>query len=266
VSESARQDAWNPDQYTRFRAERSQPFFDLLGLVRVRPGMRAVDLGCGTGQLTAEMHRRLGARETRGVDSSSAMLAEASAVAGGGLTFEQADLRDFAVRPDNAGAFDLALSNAALQWVPEQAAVIEALTGLLAPDGQVAIQVPSNEDHTSHVVAREVAAEEPFRSALGGHVRRFSNLSPEGYAALLDRLGYAEQHVRLQVYAHHLPAREEVVEWVRGSLLTDYQRRLTPELFDAFLARYRATLMSRLEEVRPFFYPFKRILVWGRRP
>src|SRR5262245_56459619 len=227
--------------------------------------MRAVDLGCGTGQLTAEMHRRLGAAETLGVDSSSAMLAEAQAFAGGGLSFELADLRDLAGRPALAGTFDLVLSNAALQWVPEQAAVIEAATRLLAPGGQIAIQVPSNEDHASHVTAREVAAAEPFREALGGHVRRFSNLPLEGYAALLDRLGFGEQHVRLQVYVHHLPSREAVVEWVRGSLLTDYQRRLTPELFEAFLERYKADLMERLEDTRPFFYPFKRILVWGSR-
>jgi trans-aconitate 2-methyltransferase len=265
MSEPAHGDSWNPDQYARFQAERSQPFFDLLGLVRARPGMRVVDLGCGTGELTAEMHRRLAARETLGVDSSSAMLAETRAFAGGGVRFEEADLRRFAARPENAGAFDLVLSNAALQWVPEQAAVIEALSGLLAPGGQIAIQVPSNEDHASHVVAREVAAEEPFRSELGGHVRRFSNLPPEGYAALLDRLGYRAQHVRLQVYVHHLPAREAVVEWVRGSLLTDYQRRLRPEAFDRFLERYRAALMPRLEDRQPFFYSFKRILVWGRR-
>jgi trans-aconitate 2-methyltransferase len=174
VTEPALGDTWNPDQYARFQAERSQPFFDLVGLVRARPGMRVVDLGCGTGQLTAEMHRRLGARETLGVDSSSAMLAQAGAFAGEGVRFEQADLRDLAARPQSAGAFDLVLSNAALQWVPEQAAVIEGLTGLLAPGGQIAIQVPSNEEHASHATAREVAAEEPFRTALGGHVRRRS--------------------------------------------------------------------------------------------
>jgi len=97
-------------------------------------------------------------------------------------------------------------------------------------------------------------------------VRRFSNLAPEGYAALLDRLGCRQQHVRLQVYVHHLPGRDDVVEWVRGSLLTDYQRRLPPEAFAAFLERYRAALMPRLDDARPFFYPFKRLLVWGRVP
>ena len=35
---------WNPEQYGRFRDERSKPFFDLLGLVQQRPGMRTADL------------------------------------------------------------------------------------------------------------------------------------------------------------------------------------------------------------------------------
>jgi trans-aconitate 2-methyltransferase len=266
MSEDARRDAWDPDQYGRFGAERSRPFYDLLALVRQRPGMRVADLGCGTGELTRQLHRRLGARETVGVDASAAMLAASRPLAGEGLSFEQADLRDYAARPDLRGAFDLVLSNAALQWVPDQARVLERLTGLLAGGGQLAVQVPANDDHASHVVARQVAGESPFREALGGHVRVFSNLTPEGYAALLDRLGYAEQHVRLQVYAHHLPSRDGVVEWVKGSLLTDYQRRLPADLFAAFLARYRELLLPRLEDARPFFYPFKRLLFWGRRP
>ena len=67
---------WDPAQYERFRDERSQPFFDLLALVRPADAMRVVDLGCGTGELTREMHRRLGATETLGVDSSEAMLSK----------------------------------------------------------------------------------------------------------------------------------------------------------------------------------------------
>ena len=125
------------------------------------------------------------------------------------------------------------------------------------------MQVPANEHHPSHAVAREVATEPPFREALEGHVRRFSNLTPEGYAVLLDRLGCRERHVRLQVYAHRLPSRADVVEWVRGSLLTDYQRQLPADLFAAFVERYGERLLPRLDDVRPFLYPFKRILVWG---
>ena len=80
---------------------------------------------------------------------------------------------------------------------------------------------------------------------------------------MLDRLGFRQQHVRLQVYLHRLPSRADVVEWVRGSLLTDYEKRLPPELFTEFVERYRERLLPRLEDSSPFLYPFKRILVWG---
>ena len=89
------QDVWNPAQYERFRDERSQPFFDVLSFVRPRPGMRVVDLGCGTGELTRALHRRLEARETLGIDSSESMLARSRAHAGEGLRFERRDILAF---------------------------------------------------------------------------------------------------------------------------------------------------------------------------
>ena len=46
-------DTWDPDTYHRFQAERRQPFDDLLALVEPVPSGRVVDLGCGTGELTA---------------------------------------------------------------------------------------------------------------------------------------------------------------------------------------------------------------------
>src|SRR5262249_57814005 len=88
-------DAWNPAQYERFAAERRRPFDDLLALVRPRPGMRVVDLGCGTGELTRALHDHLGARDTLGVDRSPAMLAKSAAFVVPGLRFEQGDIADF---------------------------------------------------------------------------------------------------------------------------------------------------------------------------
>jgi len=248
-------DTWSPDQYDRFRAERQQPFFDLLALVRAEPGMRAVDLGCGTGELTRELHRRLGARETTGIDSSAAMLERAAAHGGDGLTFQQADIADFRAHE----AFDLVFSNAALHWLPDHEALLARLTAALRPHGQLAVQVPANHDHPSHTVAAALAAD------FGIPPRESPLLLPEAYAAVLDRLGYTQQHVRLQVYVHHLDSRADVVEWVKGTLLTDYERRLSPEAFRDFLSRYREQLLPLLEDTRPHFYAFKRILFWGRR-
>lgn len=252
---------WSPAQYERFKSERARPFFDLLALVRPREQMRVVDLGCGTGELTLGMHERLGAASTRGVDASEAMLAKSRAFVRPGLDFVPGDIASWSP----GGPVDLVFSNAALQWVEGHEALLERLASFLAPGGQIAVQVPSNDDHPSHRVAAEVAAEAPFREALAGHVRVFPNLSLDGYAALLDRLGFSEQHVRMQVYAHHLPGPEDVIEWVKGTLLTDYAKRLEPALYTQFLARYRARLLAVLGDARPHFFPFKRTLFWAMR-
>ncbi|MBT8495227.1 MAG: methyltransferase domain-containing protein, partial [Deltaproteobacteria bacterium] len=73
---------WDPGQYLRFREQRREPWRDLVAMVEPDSDMRVVDLGCGPGELTAELHRKLGARETIGVDTSPAMLEAAREHAG----------------------------------------------------------------------------------------------------------------------------------------------------------------------------------------
>src|SRR5512137_210859 len=101
---------WNPDQYHKFQAERSAPFDDLLKLVAVRPGLRAVDLGCGTGELTRRLADALPGSRVLGLDSSAQMLSRAGAYARPGLSFEVGD------QVTLQGEWDLIFSNAALQW------------------------------------------------------------------------------------------------------------------------------------------------------
>jgi trans-aconitate 2-methyltransferase len=219
-----------------------------------------VDLGCGTGALTRVLHERTGARSTVGLDSSPAMLERSREHAGGGLAFELGDIGAWA--PDSP--VDVIFSNAALHWVDDHDELFARLTRALAPGGQLAVQLPANHDHASHRVAERVAAEEPFRSALGGYVRHTPVLAPERYAQLLHRLGFGSQHVRLQVYLHVLPEPAAVFEWVKGTLLTDYQRRLPEGVWDDFTARYRELLAAELPDQRPFPFSFKRILLRGR--
>ncbi len=252
---------WRPEQYEKFRDERSQPFFDLLALVEPCPGGRVLDLGCGTGELTQALHAKTAAAETLGIDSSATMLAKSEAFSGAGRRFERAEIEGFAP----ASAFDVVFSNAALQWINGHEALFPRIWSFVAAGGQLAVQVPANDDHPSHRTAHRLAAEEPFRTALGGYVREWPVRAPEWYASLLDRLGAQAQHVRLQVYGHHLASAEGVVEWVKGTLLTDYEKRLSPELWNEYLRRYRAELLPQLDDSQPYFYAFKRILMWARK-
>jgi trans-aconitate 2-methyltransferase len=192
------------------------------------------------------------------------MLARALPLAGDGLSFAPGDIGAFG----DTAAWDLVFANAALQWVPDHPRLFARLTAALRPDGQLAVQMPYNADHASHVVAAEVAAEEPFVSAMGGAppedpVRGV--LPPAQYAELLYDLGYVEQHVRMQVYGHVLDDTAAVVEWTSGTTLVRFRRALPADLYAEFVTRYRDRLVDRLGHRSPFFYAFKRILLWARR-
>jgi trans-aconitate 2-methyltransferase len=251
-------DTWDPNQYHRFAAERRRPFDDLLGLLQPVPGGRVVDLGCGTGELTAELHRHLGAAATVGIDTSTAMLEQAAAhTAVPGLRFEHGDLAGWApVAP-----VDVVFANASLQWVPDHPRLLASLVAGLAPAGQLAFQVPANHDHPAHTIAAELGAE----LGLGPVGPAASVLPPEAYATILHDLGLRRQHVRLQVYGFELPTTGDVVEWTKGTLLTGYRAQLDDDAYDAFETRYRQRLHDRLGDRRPYFYAFKRILAWARR-
>lgn len=233
---------WNPDQYEKFKNERSQPFWDLVALIEPRPQMRIADLGCGTGELTRALHEKLGARETIGVDNSESMLAKAPSVPG--LKFRNATIESF----DEKG-FDLIFSNAALHWIADHESLFRRLTTLLDRGGQLAVQMPANDDHPSHAVAADVARE------LDMQPKPVHVLAPERYAQLLFDLGYRRQHVRMQIYGHVLSSSEDVIEWVKGTLLTYYEGE------PRFIERYRARLLERIGKQSPYFYTYKRLLI-----
>ncbi len=260
---------WNPERYEQFRAERERPAHDLYALLAPVPAGRAVDLGCGTGSLTARLAAVTGAADVVGIDSSPAMLAESETRTSTGVRFEAGDLATWG---DPADLFDVVAASASLQWVPDHVGVLARWTTALAPRGQLAVQVPANADHASHLVAAEVAAEPRFAEAFapaGGappdpvatHV-----LAPEDYAELLWDLGYADHHVRVQVYGPVLPSTAAVVDWMAGTSLTRFERLLDETTYGAFVDRYRARLVEVLGDRKPYYFAFKRILFWAQRP
>ena len=248
---------WDPAQYHKFQAQRSAPFYDLLALVDVRPNLKAVDLGCGTGELTRQLADKLPNSDVTGLDSSPQMLEKAASFSGPNLHFEQGDQSQL------TGEWDLIFSNAALQWSEHHAELIPYLYRHLKPGGQIAVQVPSNHNHISHQIIRETAGEEPFRTLLRGFQRFAPVLSIDQYAQILFDCGAQEIGVFEKIYAHVLEDSDAVVEWISGTACVPYFERLGDSK-EVFLNTIRTKMRAAFPQT-PVFYPFRRTLFSARR-
>jgi trans-aconitate 2-methyltransferase len=249
---------WDSVQYNKFKEERFTPFEDLFALIKVRDGMSAVDLGCGTGELTSQLADRLPGSSILGIDNSPQMLQRAETQGRPGLAFTCGDIATL------DGQWDLVFSHAAIHWLDNHLALIPRLMTLVIPGGQLAVQEPSNHRHPSHALIIETASEEPFRTALGGWVRLSPILEIDRYAELLHESGGTEITVFEKVYPHLLADADALVEWTSGTTLVPYMERLPQELHAGFLVRYSKKLHT-LWPRGPVFYTFRRIIMVATR-
>ncbi|MGY1615171.1 trans-aconitate 2-methyltransferase [Geodermatophilus sp. SYSU D00691] len=255
---------WDPAAYLRFAGERARPFAELLARVRSERPREVVDLGCGEGTLTASLARRWPAARITGIDSSPEMLAAASAHAvDGRVRFALGDVREWT--PD--APVDVLLSNAVLHWVPGHEGLLAAWAGLLAPGGELAVQVPGNFRAPTHTLLAELCADPRWAARVADVAPRpDAVLDPTAYLEVLTAAGLAAD-VWETTYLHVLEGADPVLGWVRSTVLRPVLGRLDDGSAAALTAEYAAALRSAYPR-RPdgtTVLPFRRVFMVGRR-
>lgn len=249
--------AWNPDVYNQFRTERSAPFYDLLALVKVRSGLEVIDLGCGTGELTAKIADKLPHSNVLGVDSSAEMLGESVQAGGSTLRFECIPIEE---KLKNDRQWDVVFSNAALQWVPGHESLFPTIISRVRPGGQLLAQMPDQPHNISNRLLAELAEKSTYAEAYQGWNRASNVLTIDRYAEILFERGCKSMQVFEKVYPLILNDIDALVTWVSGTALLPYLERLPEPLKKPFLDDYRDLLGKHFSK-KPVFYAFKRILM-----
>ena len=250
---------WDPDRYLVYADERGRPFVELLARVRATAPRRVVDLGCGPGNLTRLLAERWPGADVLGLDSSAAMVEKAPS--GDGLRFAVADLRSW--RP--AEPVDVIVSNATLQWVPGHLDLLPRLVEHVAPGGWFAFQVPGNFDEPSHVIRRDLAAEEPFAAHTAG-VAAPDAFGPGAYLAALAGLGCTVDAWET-TYLHVLHGDDPVFTWVSGTGARPTIQALPDGLRDRFVEEFKTRLRSAYPAGQHgTVLPFRRVFVVAQVP
>lgn len=238
---------WDPDRYLSFADERGRPFVELIARIEADRPRTVVDLGCGPGNLTALLADRWPDADVIGLDSSPEMIARASGASGAsgieGIDFAVADLRDWvSTGSTGAGAVDVLVSNATLQWVPDHLALLPRLVASVAPGGWLAFQVPGNFDEPSHTIRTELAAESPYAAHTDG-VAVPSSHDPAVYLDALAGLGCAVDAWET-TYLHVLTGDDPVFTWVSGTGARPTLQALPDDLRPGFEAEFKRRLAT----------------------
>ena len=158
---------------------------DLLPLLAPQPGERILDLGCGTGQLTARI-ADTGARVV-GLDSSPEMIGQARQNYPN-IEFRLADAASFAA----PAQFDAVFSNAALHWMLDAGAVVRNIASALRPGGRFVAEFGGKRNVAAFVAAAKAVLE--GRSLQWANPWYFPSLGE--YANLLEQHGFEVRAAR----------------------------------------------------------------------
>jgi len=257
---------WDHQQYSKFRDERKQPFYDLAAWIQTEGVTfnKIVDLGCGNGELTSLLQDHLKAKSALGIDSSVDMLESCKKYESEKVKFKQVDIDSF-FKESSGEVYDLVFSNATLHWLNNHEKLFKSIDNIVNKEkGQIAIQVPINNLHISQSIIPEILSQPKYAK----HVKVvYKNpvQPPEFYSQLLHDLGYKSQKVFINIYPHLLSSAGEMAEWTKGSTLSYYRSYMPKEVFDQFFEDYKKTLVSKVKDSSPFLFTFKKIFKWGTK-
>ncbi|MBZ5623346.1 MAG: class I SAM-dependent methyltransferase [Acidobacteriia bacterium] len=172
---------WNPSLYQSSHSFVWEYGRDLLGLLAPLAGERILDVGCGTGQLTAEI-ARAGA-EVLGIDHSVSMITQARR----NFPDQRFEVQDVCAMPFRT-EFDAVFSNAALHWVERADDAAAAMARALKPGGRLVVEFGGRGNTRALLEALRLA----LKARHGAEPQRVNPWffpSVGEYASLLERHG-----------------------------------------------------------------------------
>ena len=228
----------------------------LLTFLPENPAQAILDLGCGTGTLTAQLAAR-GSRVV-GVDSARTMV-ERAKVQYPELAFQVCD----ALSLPFEGEFDVVFSNAVFHWIADHDTLLENVRKALKPGGQLICEFGG--------AGNIAAVEQAFNRAceeleLAVRAPRFNFPTPEEFSARLARHGLAP----VQVYDYDRPTplkdgEQGLANWMR-QFLAGQLEALPEQMGQALLARAEELARPKLWDGGHWTADYRRLRAVARKP
>ena len=209
---------WDAEKYDRVNIQQFESGMELIKLADVRKSDHILDLGCGTGKITAELANLSYKGHVVGIDPSIEMVSRARNRCSDmkNITFYNIPAQAMTF----TDAFDLVYSNLALQWIKERHKVAGMIYQSLKPGGRIAFQIPGKNfcpelfdciDHAIHTQGNEKLYK--HKNATWYFPSR------EEYEIFLRIIGFTNVHTDYKEYILRFQSAGEVADWWSPALI-----------------------------------------------
>ncbi len=227
--------SWDAEDYARHSSVQQGWARELISTLDLQGNEAVLDIGCGDGNVTAELAQLLPDGEVLGIDNSAAMLALARDTFPWSrypnLSFQERDARGLLYEQE----FDLIFSNAALHWVQDHLPVLTGISRALKLGGRMLLQMAGKGNAASLLaVLDDIIRAEEWQQYFVDFVFPYGFYGPELYKVWLKQAGLHPVRVELIPKDMSYPDRAGLEGWVRTTWLP-YTERIPVERRDTFI-------------------------------
>ena len=253
---------WSPELYLKFNKERIQPSMDLVSRTDLENPETIIDIGCGPGNSARVLAGRWPKANITGIDNSPAMIAKAKD------DYPQGDwLRLDAGKEEIPGKFDLVFSNAAIQWIPDHAALLKKFYEALKEGGALAVQVPLFFEMPLGISISRISKDDRWAAQTSMVDDLFTIHTRFEYYDLLCEL-FDDIEMWVTDYLHVMDSHLAILEMVRSTGLRPYLDKLES---DGDKKEYANMVLEDIkndysgQKNGKVLFPFTRLFFIGRK-
>jgi trans-aconitate methyltransferase len=235
---------WDGKAYAANTAHHRRYDGEILATLPLQPGDRVLDLGCGSGDFTAQIAALVPDGHVVGVDAQPTMIDEAMQAALPNQSFLEGPVQHLRTLLAHEAPFDVVCSRSVLHWVPwaDHAGVLADSLDALRPGGALRIECGGG-DNVREVVTFLDRVAAPFGPATAPWT--FSGAG--AYLDLLLAAGFTVDGGWVRTVAQRRPfTRDELRGWLHSQALNAYEAALPEQSHAAF----RAAADEQIDELR----------------
>jgi len=186
---------WDAETYDAVSDPQFEWGMEVLERLELRGDEVAVDAGCGSGRVTAELADRLPRGRVIAVDGSEAMVEKAKERLGDRADYVVSDLVELRLEEP----VDLVFSTATFHWIGDHDTLFRRLRAALKPGGRLVAQCGCKGNVARHTQAIAAVASEPeYGQHLSGAKGLWNFASPQETEPRLREAGFEEARCWLQ--------------------------------------------------------------------